>query len=389
VRAGFGAAAITPAPPVHLAGFGGRIEAVTSVHDDLEARTLYLEEDGVAVCIVVCDLLGMSPAYSRPVREAIAEATGLPIEGVLVACTHTHQGPSVMTGTDALGWPNPPGYENVLRDGCVASARAAVASAQDATLRYARAPLPDGFAFNRRGGAYDEPWFALLDVRTSDDSRIGVVANVGIHPVLLGPGWASVATDWVGPFRRELERLAGGAAIELTGALGDINPTPPKGEDAYKSYEKTATDPGAPYEPWASAEDTDAYGRKLAAVVAAALDDTQPLDATLAIVRSETEEIAVGGTGLSVLQGEPSMLVEFVEWSIGDVRLVSIPGEGFHLLGKEISASRDDRVLLAGISPSWHGYLPHPWGEGYEEGVSFGKDAVAAMRSKLLERPPG
>ena len=381
MRAGFGSASITPGLPVHLAGFGGRTEAVTSVHDDLEARTLYLKDGDVALCIVVCDLLGMSPTYSRPVREAIAEESGLPLEAVLVACTHTHQGPSVMTGTEALGWPNPPNYEDVLRDGCLASARAAIAGARDASLRYARVPLADGFAFNRRGGAYDDPWFAVLDVRASDASRIGVVANMGIHPVLLGPGWASVATDWVGPFRRELESLAGGSAVELTGALGDINPTPPLGA------------PGETYEPWASAEDTDAYGRRLAAVVASALDRVQPLDGPLAIVRSETEEIAVGGTGLSVLQGEPSMLVEFVEWAIGDVRLVSIPGEGFHLLGAEISASRDDRILLAGISPSWHGYLPVPWPktgeEGYEEGVSFGRDAVAAMRSKLLERPAG
>jgi hypothetical protein len=83
------------------------------------------------------------------------------------------------------------------------------------------------------------------------------------------------------------------------------------------------------------------------------------------------------------------MLVEFLEWAIGDVRLVSIPGEAFHQLGREISSSRDDRVLLAGIAPSWHGYLPVPWGEGYEEGVSFGEEAVAAMRSALLESPAG
>ena len=81
------------------------------------------------------------------------------------------------------------------------------------------------------------------------------------------------------------------------------------------------------------------------------------------------------------------MLVELIEWQFGDVRLVSIPGEAFHLLGREIAASRGGRVLLAGIAPSWNGYLPHPWGEGYEEGVSFGEDAVRTMREALTKAP--
>ena len=66
---------------------------------------------------------------------------------------------------------------------------------------------------------------------------------------------------------------------------------------------------------------------------------------------------------------------------------MSIPGEAFHLLGREISSARGDRVLLAGISPAWHGYLPHPWGEGYEEGVSYGEEFVRVVREVLVRAP--
>jgi hypothetical protein len=377
MKAGFGSAPITPTPPVNLAGFGDRTEPVTEVHDELEARALYLSEGDVVLCLVVCDLLGMSAGFSRPVREAIAGALGIVVAVVLLACTHTHQGPSCIAGSEAIGWPTPPGYLDVLQDGCIAAAVASQAAATDATLHYGRAPLPDGFAFNRRAGAYDDPELAVLDVRTPDGAkageRIGVVANLGIHPVLLGPIWRAVSTDWVGPFRTELERLAGGTAIELTGALGDINPTPPK------QVENT-------YDVWATAEETDEYGKRLAAVVAAALEGAQPLDDTLAILRADTMDIDVGGTAIAMLHGEPTMKVEFVEWSIGDVRVVGIPGEGFHLLGQQIAASRGGRVLLAGLAPSWHGYLPEPWGDGYEEGVSFGPDFVATVKNELLRR---
>jgi hypothetical protein len=376
MRAGVGTASITPTPPVYLAGFGARTEPATDVLDDLEARALYLEDADTPLVLVVCDLLGMSAGFSLPVRHAIADRLGLELPNVLLSCTHTHQGPSTIAGSEAIGWPTPEGYADVLRDGCVAAAASARDHAAPATLRYGRAPLPDGFAFNRRALPYESPWFALLDV-VGDDERIALLANLSIHPVLLGPDWYKVSTDWVGPFRTTLEAAHGGTAIELTGSLGDINPTPPSGN------------PEDTYAPWATEDQTRAYGERLAeAVSSAVIDGTEEIAPVLAIVRAETMEVPVGGTAIAALHGEPTMKVDLVEWDIGGVRLVSIPGEAFHLLGREISSARRDRVLLAGISPAWHGYLPHPWGEGgYEEGVSFGEDFARTIRERLVDAP--
>jgi hypothetical protein len=44
-------------------------------------------------------------------------------------------------------------------------------------------------------------------------------------------------------------------------------------------------------------------------------------------------------------------------------------------------------VLLAGLAPAWQGYLPMPFGDGYEETVSYGADAVAAIFDALLIDP--
>ncbi|MGH2760026.1 MAG: hypothetical protein ACRDKJ_10755 [Actinomycetota bacterium] len=370
MKAGFGAAPITPTPPVYLAGFGDRTDPVRDVHEDLEARAVHLTDGETTLCLVVCDLLGMTPDHSTLIRDAVADELGLPRANVVLACTHTHSGPSLIAGSEAIGWPIPHCYLDVARTGCVAAASAAREASLPTTLRFVRAPLPDGFGFNRRGGDYEAPTFSVLFA-----PHAGVVANVGIHPVLLGPRWMAVAPDWVGPFRRELSSLTGVAAIELTGALGDVNPVPPSGE------------PDDTYAPWASYEQTVEFGTRLARVVADALPGAEPIDDRLSVLRAETLQVAVGGTGIAALYGRPAMDVELVEWSIGGVRLVSIPGEAFHALGREISSARGDRVLLAGLSP-WQGYLPHPYGEGYEEGVSYGPDAVAAIRSALLDTRP-
>lgn len=369
MRAGIGTAVISPTPPVSLAGFGARTQAAQAVHEDLEARALYLSDGPASLCLVVCDLLGMSPGNATVVRDAVGSELGIPGSNVVVACTHTHSGPSLIAGSESLGWPTPAGYLEHVRAGCVGAATAARDASVETELRFVRAPLPNGFAFNRRGGDFDGPVFSLLHL-----GDVGVVANMGIHPVLLGPDWLAVAPDWVGPFRAELERLVPGTAIELTGALGDINPTPPAGA------------PDDTYAPWASYEQTADYGQRLAHVVADALPRAAPIEGSLQVLRNVTIEVPVAGTGLAAMYGQPTMDVQLIEWMIGDVRLVTLPGEAFHALGREISSARDDRVLLAGLSP-WQGYLPHPWGEGYEEGVSYGPDAVAAIREALLTAP--
>ena len=44
---------------------------------------------------------------------------------------------------------------------------------------------------------------------------------------------------------------------------------------------------------------------------------------------------------------------------------------------------RGPHVLVAGLAPEWHGYLPVPFTEGYEESTSYGAEAVAAIARAL------
>jgi hypothetical protein len=309
--------------------------------------------------------------FSDPVRRVIASELDIDLEATLVACTHTHSGPNAMAGGESLGWATPDGYEEVLVEGCRAAALSAQENSEVAQLHFGRALLSEGLSVNRRGNPY-EPWFTMLDVRRPDSSRIGVLANFSIHPVSLGPEWLAVSCDWVGPFRAALESEAGGSAILLSGALGDVNP--PGWEDYHG--------PGGVFEA------TESLGRNIAADAAALLPHCKPIDGTIAIAASRTIEIPISPTPLADLTGiQDRSHVELIEWSIGDVRLVSIPGEAFHAFGREVDEARGGRALLAGISPNWHGYLPRPFGTGYEEAVSFGEPAVDAIFEALIEVP--
>ena len=369
-KIGFGAGVITPEVPVFLAGFSARTEPATGVYDELEARAVVIDDDRGRLCLVVCDLLGMSPGVSRRVRTEVSEAIELPVERVLTACTHTHTGPSLLQGTEALGWPTPPEYEATVRHGCVVAARQAVAALEPGSLFCARRSLPEAVSMNRRQLPYD-PTFAVLDARRDDGTTIGTLANVGIHPVALGPHCLQVSTDWVGPFRAALSAATGGEAALLQGALGDVNPVEPHHHDEHGDYHHAAD-----------------IGRGVAEAVRAILAELEPIAGPVGAAVSRTIAAPVGRTPITAMTKLKGDLdVELVEWGLGDVRLVSIPGEAFHAFGNEVMASRTGEVLLAGLAPSWQGYLPRPWGDGYEEGVSYGEPFVDAVLANLIVDP--
>jgi hypothetical protein len=383
--AGFGSAVITPELPVMLAGFGDRTEPATEVHDDLEVRALYLgDENGTPrLCLLVCDLLGLSPAYATPARQAVAGDLELRQEAVLTASTHTHSGPSCIAGSEAVGWPIPPGYREVLVAGCRAAAAHARFTAEPAALAFRRAALPDGLSVNRRGLPY-RPWLALLDVLRRGETRggaaetagepgragrIGLLANLAVHPVALGPECRAVSADWIRPFRAELEARLDGVAVMLSGALGDVNP-----RHVHRQSNRCSADGFA---------EAQELGRELAEVVAGEAGAAEALDGPVEVIRAEQLSVPVGSTMLAGLTRAEQLPVELVEWSVGGARLVSVPGEAFHAFGRAVEDARPGPVLIAGLAPVWFGYLPVPFREGYEESMSYGEPFVTALLAAL------
>jgi hypothetical protein len=353
---------------VQLAGFI-EDQPATEVHDELEVRVLFVRGELGSVALVVCDLLGLSRHFALPIRRAVASALGLELGAVLTSCIHTHAGPSTIAGSERLGWVTPEGYGELLVERAVAAAVAAKEDVRPGGLRAGRWSLPDGLSVNRRGLPY-EPTFAALDAIGADGSRIGSLANIAIHPVALGPECLAVSSDWVGPFRSALSQRTDGAAMVLSGALGDVNP---------HHVHRQNNDCG--HDGFAEAEQ---LGRDLAEAVDGVLSEAEPIESRgPRVERHDTIEVELGTTLLTGGREGRTVELELVEWSIGPLRLVSVPGEAFHALGRAIEARAGGHVLLAGLAPEWHGYLPSPFTDGYEESMSYGRDAVAAIARAL------
>jgi hypothetical protein len=369
VEAGFGQAVITPPLPVVLAGFGARKEPATEVHDDLEVHAVVVRDGDTTVCLLVLDLLLLGPDFASPARESVAHILGVPVTHVLTSCVHTHAGPAADATLRRVGWPVLEGYLDLLVRACAEAATTAHAAMQPVTLGYAREALPEGLGRNRRDLPY-HPTMGALSFRATDGSLVGTIGNVGIHPVALGPTALAVSADWVGTYRRDLSAATGAPAVLLMGALGDVDP------HGFSHDDLTAGGD------WALA---DQVGTGVAQALGDLLTRTSALPDELAVLPPRSLHPRAG-LSLMTLVGRTAFrrtAVELHEWSLGGIRLVAVPGEPFDALGRDVLAARDDRALVAAISPVWQGYLPSPFRSGYEEKMSAGRRFVREVSAAL------
>ena len=146
IKAGVSEVNITPPVGISMCGFAGRKGPSESVHDELFARALVLDNGETQVAIVGADVISFAPDLVARIRKLVAEATGI-LEGhVLLNGSHTHSGPTVMAFR-CMG-DRDEAYEDVLCRKVVGAIVMAVDNVEPAVLSLGRAPVR--IAYNRR-----------------------------------------------------------------------------------------------------------------------------------------------------------------------------------------------------------------------------------------------
>lgn len=369
LRIGAGIGDITPAVPVALAGFGARTELADHITDPLEVRAIVVDDGTTIICLLSFDSLGLADEVADIIAARVSDAIGIAPDKVLATATHTHAAPCAMPLGAALGWPIPDGYIEQLAGAAAAAASAAVAARALAHWRWSEVELSPEFGHDRRLGT--NPLLHAYRVRAVgvDGSTVATIVNIGIHPVVLGPAWRGVATDFVGPLRSTIDARLGGTSLVLQHGLGNINPL--AGPAALE-----AVHAGNPL------ETAITLGRNIGNAVSAANDT--PLEEGPVHLSWETVTVTAQDTVLATLLPEPRS-VPLVRGNLGGVPLIGVPGEPFASVNAALRA--DGRPLLvASLAPSWHGYIPMPFTQGYEESVSLGAEAVGTILARIQSR---
>ncbi|HWQ53853.1 MAG TPA: hypothetical protein VN442_09210 [Bryobacteraceae bacterium] len=243
-----GRAAVPITPPIGSPiGSSYGLSPSTGVHDDLFAKAIVLEVEGVKAAIVACDLVSIRKPIVAETRRLIAANTGVPTDHTIISATHCHAGPQM----HPLFLSMTPEPARDLGEKYIAALPAKIAEAvrrAEADLRPARAWLGsqrvEGISFNRRfllkngtvqmnprRGNPDivrpmgpiDPELSVVYFDAPDGTPLATHVNFALHVAIVGG--LEVSADYPGVLSRALADVKGPDMLTLftNGMSGNIN----------------------------------------------------------------------------------------------------------------------------------------------------------------------
>jgi len=231
---------------VWIAGFGNA-RAALGVHDPLWARALVVKQGDTTLALVSVDLVGYFYDEVVRIRESLAKEAGVDL--LLVAASHTHQGPDTIgiwgydegrSGVDPL-------YMDFVRQEIKAAVEEAAGDLSEATLRVGNGKsgvhptseettttkgvnnlIRDG----RDPAIMNDAIHVMQFKALSDDTTIATLVNWTNHPEVLCSHNRFISSDFVHYLRTGIEDGVhrggvdvdglGGMALFVNGAVGGM-----------------------------------------------------------------------------------------------------------------------------------------------------------------------
>jgi len=403
-----GAATVDVTPPTLPAiQNGGFLErSQNKVLDRLSARCFVLKSDQTTVAIVVVDSCMIPRDICDRAKVLANQKTGIPVNRMLIASTHTHTAPSVMNL--CLGTRSDPNYERFLSPKLAEGIARAYQNLEPARIgftvvdapnhthcrrwlrhpdQYAADPFGDktvraimhpGYqnsAFIGPAGPADTG-LSLLSIQSADGKRpLGLLANYSMHYFGTGGGFSA---DYYGKFSTLMEqKIAGKDKTAFVAAMSQGT----SGDLQWMDYSQ----------PRRKNYSIDQYAGELADLAFDAYQKIEymPADAKLSMAETRfilnrrlpnperlawAEEINTK-RGTRRPKSKPEVYAEQAAWideqpqeeivlqtiGIGDLAITAIPNEVYGITGLKLKAQSPFKVTFnMGLANGAAGYIPPP-----------------------------
>jgi neutral ceramidase len=412
-----GAATVVITPPIGtpMAGYYFA-RAAEGVHDDLFAKALVLEHDGVKAAMVSLDLISTTAALVKETRREIERLTKIPGAHVMISATHAHTGPVLSTRglrDSFLGG----GSDLAVRYNADLPAKIAQAVKQaDDALRPARISAATGheatIAFNRRFFMKDgavgwnpgilnpnivkpagtiDPEVPVVYFESTDKKPLATYVNYAVH--LDNVGGLQFSADLPYTVAKLLRDVKGPDMVTFytTGTCGDVNHINVQWGEKQRGFENAARMgiilAGEVLRTFPKLKPT-AGGvlRSKSALVQLPLPkldagDVEKARATVKALETKQgkappflEQVqAFKALDVAAREGKPNEVeVQVIAWG-NDIAWVSLPGEIFVELGLDIKKrSPFKHTIIAELANGSIGYVPsrRAYAQGNYEVVS-------------------
>ena len=415
LKAGFARVNINPPMGIFVSGYF-KERFADGILDDLEANALAISLGNTTQLLINIDNLGIKKEISTSYREMVSKATSVPMDNIIISCTHTHTGPEA-SGRD--NYPLVVEYREFLGKRIRDVAVFAIADLKDAKMGYGKGKA-ENVAFVRRfimkdGSTKTNPGVNNPDivrpVGQIDDSvnvirfdREGadtiVFVNFANHPDVVGG--CKISGDWPALLRKDVEKILDNTkCIFFNGAQGDINHVNvhPKGgdlngmfidfDDVSRGYShaqyiaRVVT--GGVLQAFDKVNyiDVDSIKGKLVTINVPSNKPTpDELPEAHRIndlhLAGKDSELPHEGMMLTTVVAEAGRMVRLENapdtfdmilsgFRIGPVAIVGIPGEPFNAIGRGLKETEGyDMIIPCCITNGYQGYFPMQ--DSYDEG---------------------
>ena len=118
LQVGFGKEKITPSHQVQISS-----RLSNGYKEYLYTTCIALTDaSGNTVLIYTQDLQQVTPSFAEPARKQVSEATGVPVENIMISATHTHSAPGSNVNNKGIAE-----YKEIYLKGMVKAAQTAMA----------------------------------------------------------------------------------------------------------------------------------------------------------------------------------------------------------------------------------------------------------------------
>ena len=401
LRAALAEVDITPEVPIEKVGWLRRVIG-EKILDPIFAKVLVLESDGVRIGFVGLDLLSVRWTQVCQIRQA-AQAAGIPGANVMVAATHNHAGPAVVSAGDTKRddryiefMVGRVGQALKTALSSLAPAKIGTASGIEGRISFIRRFIMKDGSTKTHAPALSpdircaegviDPELGVLCVKDLKDTVLGFAVNFACHPTHHG-GDNLISAGWPGQLSLGLKRIYGPGCVTvfLNGAFGNIhhaNPYDPTFKNDMEFMGKTLAEDVQKLLPKMTFSDTAALGAKATTVRLPLRDIDGPFGVNAKFPQPfGTPPIYQGAVyKLRLKKAERDHSLGEVQClRIGDAAFVSIPAEYFVQHGLRIKTeSPVHKTYVVGAANGMVGYVPHK--EAFPRG---GYETTLALWSKL------
>lgn len=407
-RAGAATSNITPPLGASING-GFQDRKATYIHDELHARCLALDDGATKLVLVIADSCLIQRSIFDEAKQLVHEATGLPMENMLMSATHSHS-----CGTlTAVGQSDPdPAYQRFVSRRIADGVRRALNNLAPARIGWGYGEVPQ-HVFNRRwhlkpgampmnpfgknddlvktnpgvanpnldrpaGPTDPQVWF--ISAQTPDGKPIALYANYSLHYVGGVPA-GHISADYYGAFSNRIGELLGAdhqeppfVGMMSNGSSGDINninfrggqtKQPPYGQIRLVAND-VAQEVARVYKTLKHQEWVPLAVAQKDLKLALRLPTEAEIEAAHEVMkqsksypRMETAEqvYARETVKLGEFPAEVSAPIQVLK--IGTLRVTAIPAETFVEIGLELKQKYPETFNVS-LANAYHGYLPTP-----------------------------